>query len=375
MGSSLRAQQHSTRAAFFIPGFALAAWAPIIPYVKVRAGLDDAGLGLVLLCLGAGSLMAMPLAGALTARQGCRKVLIATVLLICAAFPALSLVGSAWLLGVTLFCFGAVLGAMDSTMNVQAVMVERDSGRVMMSGFHAFYSVGSFAGAATMTALLSMGTAPRSACLAVVAIILGLFGLSARHWRTDRVSQDVPIFAVPRGVVLFIGALCLIMFLAEGSMVDWSAVFLHEQRGVAVSHAGMGLAVFSSTMTVTRLLGDGLVQRLGRVRTVVLGGVCAFAGFLATTLIPAVEAALAGYVLVGLGCANIVPILFSLSGQQKDMPENLAVPAITMMGYAGVLAGPALIGLLAQSTSLTTAFTAVAAGMLIVAISMRWLKV
>ncbi len=375
MGSSLRAQQHSTRAAFFIPGFALAAWAPIIPYVKVRAGLDDAVLGLVLLCLGAGSLMAMPLAGALTARQGCRKVLIATALLICAAFPALSLVGSAWLLGVTLFCFGAVLGAMDSTMNVQAVMVERDSGRVMMSGFHAFYSVGSFAGAATMTALLSIGTAPRSACLAVVAIILGLFGLSARHWRTDRVSQDVPIFAVPRGVVLFIGALCLIMFLAEGSMVDWSAVFLHEQRGVAVSHAGMGLAVFSSTMTVTRLLGDGLVQRLGRVRTVVLGGVCAFAGFLAATLIPAVEAALAGYVLVGLGCANIVPILFSLSGQQKDMPENLAVPAITMMGYAGVLAGPALIGLLAQSTSLTTAFTAVAAGMLIVAISMRWLKV
>ncbi len=375
MNNSLRAQQYSTRAVFFIPGFALAAWAPIIPYVKARAGLDAAVLGMVLLCLGAGSLLSMPLAGALTARHGCKKVLIATTLLICATFPVLSLVSSTWLLGATLFCFGAVMGAMDCTMNMQAVMVERDSGKVMMSGFHAFYSVGGFAGAAAMTTLLSMGVAPWTACLAVVAVIMGLFALSSRHWRTDRVSQDVPIFAVPRGVVLFIGTLCLIMFLAEGSMVDWSAVFLHEQRGVAVSHAGMGFAVFSSTMTVTRLLGDGLVRRLGRVHTVVLGGVCAFAGFLMATLVPAWEAALAGYVLVALGCANIVPVMFSLAGQQKDMPENLAVPAITTMGYAGVLAGPALIGFVAHSASLTTAFMAVAASMLIVATSMRWLKV
>jgi predicted MFS family arabinose efflux permease len=373
--SSLRAQQHSTRAVFFIFGFALAAWAPIIPFVKARGGLDAAVLGLVLLCLGAGSLIAMPLAGALAARHGCRRVLIASLLLICAALPALSLAESTWLLAVTLFCFGGVLGAMDCTMNMQAVMVERDSGKAMMSGFHAFYSVGAFAGAAAMTALLSVGAAPWSACLAVVAVILGLFGLSARHWRADRVSQNAPIFAVPRGVVLFIGALCLIVFLAEGSMLDWSAVFLHEQRGVAVSHAGLGFAVFSSTMTVTRLLGDGLVQRLGRVRTVALGGICAFAGFLMATLVPAWDAALAGYALVGLGCANLVPVFFSLAGQQKDMPENLAVPAITTMGYVGVLAGPALIGFVAHSTSLITAFTAVAVSMLLVATSARWLKV
>src|ERR1700730_185275 len=105
MNNSLRAQQYSTRAAFFIPGFALAAWAPIIPYVKARAGLDDAVLGMVLLCLGAGSLLSMPLAGAWTARHGCKKVLIATTVLICATFPVLSLVSSTWLLGAALFCF------------------------------------------------------------------------------------------------------------------------------------------------------------------------------------------------------------------------------------------------------------------------------
>ena len=119
-------------------------------------------------------------------------------------------------------------------------MVERDSGKVMMSGFHAFYSMGGFAGAATMTTVLSMGAPSWSACLAVDTVILGLFALSSPHWRTavepieDRSSQDAPLFAVPHGVVLLIGALCLITFLAEGSMLDWSAVFLHEQRGVPV---------------------------------------------------------------------------------------------------------------------------------------------
>jgi MFS family permease len=337
--------------------------------------MDAAALGLVLLCLGAGSLVAMPVAGALTSRHGCRKVLIAALLPIWPILPALSLVQSTWLLGVLLFCFGAALGAMDCAMNMQAVMVERESGRAMMSGFHAFYSVGGFAGAASMTTLLSIGAPSWSACLAADAVILVLFGLSSPHWRRDRVAKDAPIFAVPRGVVLLIGTLCLITFLAEGSMLDWSAVFLHEQRGVAVSHAGLGFAVFSSMMTITRLLGDRLVERLGRVRSVALGGVCACVGFLIATLIPAWEAAVAGYTLVGLGCANIVPVLYSLTGQQRDMPERLAIPAITTMGYVGILAGPALIGFVAHSTSLIAAFTAVGAGMLIVAASMRWLKV
>ena len=128
-------------------------------------------------------------------------------------------------------------------------------------------------------------------------------------------------------------------------------------------------------MTITRLFGDRLVQRLGRLLAVVLGGVLASTGFLIATLVTQWEAALFGYVLVGLGCANIVPAMFSLAGQQKTMPENIAIPAITTLGYAGVLAGPALIGFVAQATSLVTAFVGVAVAMLGVALSMRWLKV
>lgn len=373
--NSLSAQQHATRAAFFVPGFALAAWAPIVPFAKTSAGLDDAALGLVLLCLGTGSLLAMPLAGVITSREGCRKVLIATALLICATLPLLAIAASSWSLGAVLFLFGMGVGAMDCTMNMQAVMVERDSGKAMMSGFHAFYSIGGFVGAMGITALLSAGVGPWVSCLPIVAGILVVLVSASKHWRADRVPQDVPALALPKGVVIFIGMLCFVTFLAEGSMLDWSAVFLHEVRGVDASRTGIGFVVFSLTMTITRLFGDRLVQRLGRLLAVVLGGVLASAGFLIATLVAQWEAALFGYILVGLGCANIVPAMFSLAGQQKTMPENIAIPAITTLGYAGVLAGPALIGFVAQATSLVTAFVGVAVAMLGVALSMRWLKV
>jgi predicted MFS family arabinose efflux permease len=371
---SPRAQQHATRAAFFIPGFAVATWAPLVPFAKARASMDEATLGLVLLCLGAGALLSMPLAGAMATRHGCRKILVAAQLLICATLPLLTLAGLPWLLGAVLFLFGAGLGAMDSTMNVQAVMVERDSGRAMMSGFHAWYSIGGLVGAAGMTALLAAGIAPWPASLLVTALILWILALSCRHWRTDRQARDAPALAWPRGAVMLLGVLCFIMFMAEGSMLDWSAVFLHEVRGVEAARAGQGFAVFSLTMTLARLLGDALVQQLGRARTAMLGGMCACAGLLTATLVPAWQATLAGYALAGLGCANIVPVLFSLAGQQKSMPEGLAVPAITTLGYAGVLAGPAMIGFLARATSLATAFVAVAAAIMGLVVATRWLR-
>ena len=145
-----RAEQHATRAAFFIPGFATALWATLVPFAKARTGINDATLGLALLCLGAGSLLAMPLSGVLAARLGCRRVMVASSLLICLTVPGLALAGSAWKLGLVLFVFGAAVGAMDCTINVQAVIVEREARRVMMSGFHAFFSIGGFLGELTL---------------------------------------------------------------------------------------------------------------------------------------------------------------------------------------------------------------------------------
>ncbi len=372
--SSKRAEQNATRAAFFMPGFATAVWAPLVPFAKARAGLDEATLGVVLLCLGMGSLLAMPLAGAWSSRVGCKRVMWVTLATMCAALPFLSLMNSALALGAVLFVFGAGVGAMDCVMNMQAVAVERDSGRAMMSGFHAFYSIGGFVGAGAVIGLLSVGLAPAVAAILGVAVILGLAVFAVPHWRSERVAQAGPLLAWPRGVVLFIGILAFVVFLAEGSVLDWSAVFLTQVRGVDPSVAGSGFVTFALTMTIIRLLGDALVERIGRVRSIVLGGLCAAAGFIVATLVPLWWVALIGYALVGLGCANIAPALFSMAGRQRTMPENIAIPAITTLGYAGILAGPAAIGFIASATNLVLAFLVVAFALLAVSVSARWLR-
>ena len=351
-----RAEQHATRAAFFIPGFATALWATLVPFAKARTGINDATLGLVLLCLGAGSLLAMPLSGVLAARLGCRRVMVASSLLICLTVPGLALAGSAWTLGLVLFVFGAAVGAMDCTMNVQAVIVERDARRVMMSGFHAFFSIGGFLGAATMTVLLSAYLPPLASVLIGVGAMLLVMLLSASYWHSERMPHDTPMLALPHGIVLFIGVLAFVAFLGEGAMLDWSAVFLSDVRRVDASLAGVGYVAFTLTMTIARLFGDALVARVGRQRAIVLGALLAAAGVLVLTLVTPWQASLAGYVLVGLGCANIAPALFSLAGHQTRMPGALAITAVSTLGFAGILAGPALIGFAANHFGLIAAF-------------------
>lgn len=369
-----RLEQFSTRVAFFIAGFAVAAWAPLVPYAKARVGLDDGALGLLLLCLGIGSIIAMPLAGALAARYGCRRVMVVSSLLASLCLPLLATLTTLPLLVATLFLFGAAIGALDCAMNIQAIIVERASGKTMMSGFHGLYSLGGIVGAAGVSILLTLGASPLVAMLIVAALVLVALARSAAHYLPYGSESDGPAFAIPRGVVLFIGLLCFTIFLAEGAVLDWSAVFLSSQRGVNPAYAGLGYAVFALTMTLGRFFGDAIVHRVGPNRVILLGGLCAAAGMALATLIPVWGAALVGYALVGAGCSNIVPVCFSAVGRQRSMPENVAVPAITTLGYGGILMGPAAIGFIAHASSLNLAFMLLAVLLALVALSGRYLK-
>lgn len=371
-----QAAAHATRAAFFISGLAMAAWAPLVPFTQARLSIGEATLGLLLLCMGAGSIVSMPLAGAFSARWGCRPVLVASALLAGLALPLLALVPSAPWLGVALFLFGAGIGGLGCAGNIQAVLVERACGRPMMSGFHGLFSLGGVAGAGGMTALLSvLGASLWQATSAVAALVLALLAAAGPHFLTRGSAQGNapkgPAFARPTGVVLFIGALCFILFLTEGAMLDWSAVFLSQVQGLPAERAGLGYAVFATAMTGGRLAGDHWVQRVGPRRAVLAGAALAAAGLALATLAPQWPLALPGYALVGLGCSNIVPVLFSLAGRQRAMPESLAVPAIATMGYAGVLMGPALIGFVAHGTSLVAAMLVLVALLAGVAASAR----
>ena len=370
-----RLEQMSTRIAFFIAGLGIAAWAPLVPYAKVRAGLDDGTLGLLLLCLGVGSILAMPLAGMLASRFGCRKVATGGTLLICLALPLLATVSSIPALIAALFIFGAGLGTVDSTVNLQAVIVERASGKNMMSGFHGLFSLGGIVGAAGVSGLLGLGISPLGATLVVVVILLIALAKAAPHLLPYGSDSSGPAFAIPHGIVLFIGVMCFIVFLAEGAALDWSAVFLAQERGIDTAYAGLGYAAFALTMTTGRLTGDSIVRRLGATRVMVFGGLTAAAGLFMATLAPSWEAALVGYALLGAGCSNIVPVLYTAVGKQTVMPESIAVPAITTLGYAGILAGPAVIGFIAHGSSLSFAFGLTAVLLMAVAIGGKVLKV
>jgi MFS family permease len=367
-------ERMSTRIAFLIAGLLMSAWAPLVPLVKARTGLDDGGLGLLLLGLGGGSIVAMPFAGYLTAHYGCRPVVIWATIVLCAVLPLLSTV--VWLPGlvIAVIIFGASMGMLDCAMNIQSVIVEKNSGQALQSGFHGLYSVGGILGAGAMTTLLTLGLHPLIAALCIVATVLGALYKAAPAFLTYGTERGGPMFAVPRGIVLFLGALCFIVFLTEGAILDWSAVFLVSSRGLEPSIAGLGYASFAAAMTVGRLTGDAIVSKLGGVRVVALGGLCAAAGMIVSLGIDGWAASLIGYALVGAGCSNIVPVLFTAVGRQQRMPQAVAIPAVISMGYAGILIGPVFIGAVAHLSTLSFALGCVSVLLVFVSATARLLR-
>lgn len=372
--SNARREQIATRLVFFVSGCAMATWAPLIPLVKSRANMDEATLGLLLLCLGCGSIAAMPVAGILSGRIGCRRTILLAMMLICLSLPFLATASSIPLLFTALLVLGAGVGTIDCAMNIQAVIVERHSGKSMMSGFHGLFSVGNIAGAAGVTLLLTLGVPPLIATLCVIALLIISVVLSLPGLLTYGGDSQNKLFAIPHGIVLFIGILCFIAFLTEGAMLDWSAVFLISERNISPSYAGLGFTAFATTMTISRLTGDKIVQRFGGQQVVMGGALLAATGLLISIIAPTWQLALAGYALIGAGCSNIVPVMYSAVGRQTTMPESLAIPAITTLGYAGILIRPALIGFVAHATSLAIAFSGIVSLLLAVSFSSRYLR-
>jgi predicted MFS family arabinose efflux permease len=360
---------------FLATGLVTAAWAPLVPFVQARTGLHAATLGLLLLCLGGASIATMPAAGSLAARLGCRAVILGATLPMGLALMVLASASSPVVLAPTLAILGSTFGAIDVAMNMQAIAVERAAHRPMMSGFHAFFSLGGILGASAMTALLGAGLTPFAATLCISAAIALAITAAAPGLLPFATGRGGAAFARPHGVVLFLGALCFIAFLSEGAVLDWGAVFLTSQRSLDPAYGGLGYAVFSAVMTIGRFLGDRVVQKAGGPRIMLFSGLCAAAGFGVAAAIPSWPVAvLGGYALIGAGCSNIVPVLFTRVGRQSAMPEHAAVAAMTTLGYAGILAGPAAIGAIAQFASLPAAFAILAALQLAIALSARRLS-
>ena len=352
---------HATRAFFFIGGFGTATWAPLVPLLRERLMVGDDVLGMLLLCIGVGSLLTMPLSGALAMRLGCRRVvmtaavLFATILLLVSCVDALSLAVPIVLI------FGAVMGCIDVVVNIVAVLVEKGIGRRIMSGMHAFWSLGGFVGAGLYGVWVGLlGLTPFQSTAIAAGLILLLTAVYGRHL-IPYGGGGGALLALPRGIIVFVGMTAFIAFLSEGAVMDWGGVYLTTVRGMDLALAGTGYSVFSAAMLMMRFLGDRVVQRIGALPVAVGGALLAFGGILLVMFAPADVLLYVGFFAIGIGSANIVPVFFSLMGRQNVMPVSAAVSAVSTMGYLGILAGPAAIGFVSSLTTLQTAFAMLAA--------------
>jgi fucose permease len=360
----LGAARRATGAFFSLLGVSVATWAALVPLTKSRLAMDDARLGAVLLAFGAGTIAATLVATWLIGHYGSRRALVAVGPLLCVTLPLLALAPSSIALAGLLFAFGAFVGLAGVAANSQAIAVQAMAGRPLMSSFHAMFSAGGLVGAGICSLLLRAGLSAELVTGSVAAMLLLLVasqrtGLVADV--ADRAVRAAPTRRrVPPMAVLAVGAMTFALYLSEGAVLDWGAVFLHELRGYDVASAALGYAAFSITMATGRLFGDRVVARLGPVLVIRYGALLAAAGFLTMVLAPGRALGLGGCALIGLGAANVVPTLITASARVSSLPTGAAVSAVVAMGTTGLIAGPALIGFLAQRTGLGIALGALA---------------
>ena len=352
---------HAARAFFFIGGFGTATWAPLVPLLRERLMVGDDVLGMLLLCIGVGSLLTMPLSGALAMRLGCRRVVMTAAILFAAILLLVSRVDALSLAVLIVLIFGAVMGCIDVVVNIVAVLVEKGIGRRIMSGMHAFWSLGGFVGAGLYGVWVGLlGLTPFQSTAIAAGLILLLTAVFGRHL-IPYGGGGGALLALPRGIIVFVGMTAFIAFLSEGAVMDWGGVYLTTVRGMDLALAGTGYSVFSAAMLTMRFLGDRVVQRIGALLVAVGGALLAFGGILLVMFAPVDALLYVGFFAIGIGSANIVPVFFSLMGRQNVMPVSAAVSAVSTMGYLGILAGPAAIGFVSSLTTLQTAFAMLAA--------------
>ena len=353
---------HAAHAFFFIGGFGTATWAPLVPLLRERLMVGDDVLGMLLLCIGVGSLLTMPLSGALAMRLGCRRVVMTAAVLFAAILLLVSCVDTLSLAVPIVLIFGAVMGCIDVVVNIVAVLVEKGIGRRIMSGMHAFWSLGGFVGAGLYGVWVGLlGLTPfQSTAIAAGLILLLLTAVFGCHL-IPYGGGGGALLALPRGIIVFVGMTAFIAFLSEGAVMDWGGVYLTTVRGMDLALAGTGYSVFSAAMIMMRFLGDRVVQRIDALPVAVGGALLAFGGILLVMFAPVDALLYVGFFAIGIGSANIVPVFFSLMGRQNVMPVSAAVSAVSTMGYLGILAGPAAIGFVSSLTTLQTAYAMLAA--------------
>ena len=349
-------------AVFALDGAVFGSWAARVPDVAAAVGVGHSGLGVALLCLSVGALAAMQVTGALCARLGAGVVTTVAALLLCVSLVLPGLATSMPGLCAALLVFGGATGMVNVAANAVGVTVEGRLGRPLLSGLHAGFSFGGLAGALLGGLLASV------AGVAAHLVLVGALGLLVTAWVARALAgADGPRSAAPgrareaersrpTAVLVVLGAVAGCTAFGEGALSDWGALHLREQLGATTTLAAAGYAGFSLAMACGRLAGARLVAALGERRLLAGGTVLAAAGGVAALTATTLPTALGGFVLVGLGLANVFPLAISRAGV---LGGARGIALATTVGYTGLLGGPPLIGLVAEHAGLPAALATV----------------
>lgn len=356
--TALARAAHAVRAQFFVLGLVFGTWGVHVPTVKAHYGLGEQALALAMLTGGGGALLALSQAGRIVGRWGPRAVAATMGVASSAAIASLLVApGYAGLL-VLMLVFGISGSLVDVAINTEATSLEREAGRPLMSGFHGLFSVGGMAGAGLGSAATALGLTPQEHLLlangvgAMVVLAASRAMLPLPPGQPEE-KPPLSLHELVKGPLLLLGVLASMGLIAEGAMYDWSVLFMKQERASATSTAALAYASFSAAMAVGRFGGDWVRARLAPRRMMRLSGALAAAGMALALAVPSPAVALAGFALVGLGLSTVVPVLFSAASQVPGVPPAHGIAAVSGVGYLGMMAGPPLIGLIAEHASLS----------------------
>lgn len=349
-----------TAMTFFLNGLAFGGWAAQVPRATQRLQMDEGALGLILLGMGIGAVVAMAFSGRMIARFGAGLLIRLSLVVFLASYIVLSTAPTLALFAAAVLLFGAAGGLMDVAMNAYASDVEAHMDWRVMASFHGMWSVGGVVGASAASHLLAISSDIMQAVVLSTAIAVlfltcqhNLVALRRRvHEKTSR------RLAISR-LTLILAVLATLSFSAEGAVRDWSSLFLAGELQASIDRAAWGFVAFSATMAACRLTGDWMRVRFGERNVVVISGGVAVIGFVISIGFNDFMLAVAGFAMVGLGLSNIVPILISAAGRSGAPGPSIAF--VVSFGYAGFLASPPALGSIAKHTSLAVMFGVVAA--------------
>ncbi|MFF3493969.1 MFS transporter [Streptomyces sp. NPDC002795] len=372
----LKRARYAVATVFCVHGAVTGSFATRVPWIQEHAGVSAGQLGLALAFPAIGASLSMPLAGSVTHRFGARAGLRGLLALWTLALILPSLAPNVLTLCAALLVYGATAGMSDVAMNALGVETETRLDKSIMSGLHGMWSVGALIGSLGGTLAAHLGSDAR-VHHAIAAVVLTVVGLVVCRWvldlRPTEEEEAPPRFALPPKSAMLIGAVGFCAVFAEGASLDWSAVYLRDVIGTSAGLAAACTTAFTLTMAVARIAGDAVVDRFGAVRTVRVSGVVATLGALLVVVAPNPGVAMAGFGLVGLGIAVVVPLCFAAAGRSGPNP-SLAIAGVATITYTSGLIAPSAIGTIADATSLVVSFglvTVLAAGLVVFAKVLR----